>query len=151
MQPYFGLFKPKLQIFITFLFSEESNWSKCLYTYLKAIFIYELKPENSDQVETLMRMVPQLKKRIAGKSLPVEKFVVRKARKYLEQGKRLVAPVHEILSMWNQLSMLKNNENFRDLHLKKINEEFNLLEEKRSQLAPNLDHGLLYPSFFLLF
>jgi len=53
--------------------------------------------------------------------------------------------------MWNQLSMLKNNENFRDLHLKKINEEFNLLEEKRSQLAPNLDHGLLYPSFFLLF
>jgi len=94
MQPYFGLFKPKLQIFITFLFSEESNWSKCLYTYLKAIFIYELKPENSDQVETLMRMVPQLKKRIAGKSLPVEKFVVRKARKYLEQGKRLVAPVH---------------------------------------------------------
>jgi len=130
---------------------EESNWSKCLYTYLKAIFLYELKPENSDQVEALMRMVPQLKKRIAGKSLPVEKFVVRKARKYLEQGKRLVAPVHEILSMWNQLSMLKNNENFRDLHLKKINEEFNLLEEKRSQLAPNLDHGLLYLLFFFFF
>ena len=35
------------------------------------------------------RQIPQLKQRIAGKSLPTEKFAVVKAARYFEQGNRL--------------------------------------------------------------
>ena len=42
----------------------------------------------------LPRDVGPLKQRIAGKSIPMEKFVARKARKYFEQGERLVLPAH---------------------------------------------------------
>ena len=38
------------------------------------------------------REVPKLKQRIAGKSIPIEKFAVRKAQRYYDQGKRLVLP-----------------------------------------------------------
>ena len=40
------------------------------------------------------REVPKLKLRIAGKSIPFEKFAMKKAKRYLDQGNRLILPAY---------------------------------------------------------
>lgn len=80
---------------------EESNWSKCVYTYLQAISLYnyathdttiteEKKQEMIKEAGEMMARVPKAKQKIAGKSIPLEKFVARKARKFITQNNRLL-------------------------------------------------------------
>ena len=80
----------------------ESNWSKAIYLYLKAAFLYMADPEsNLSEITEMMKTVPTLLKRVAGKSVPMEKFVAMKARKFLAQGNKLLLPGYEIIYMWN--------------------------------------------------
>ena len=53
------------------------------------------------------RDIPSWKQRIAGKSLPMEKFCIRKAERYLEQGESLVLPVVELIYAWNGFTVLE--------------------------------------------
>merc|ERR1719319_1926333 len=68
----------------------ESRWSRCLYAYFKAVFYCMLDEELTDQERQdqleLMASVPRLKQRIAGKSLPMEKFAIRKAERFGKQN-----------------------------------------------------------------
>jgi len=48
----------------------------------------------SNRVLVGCRQVPLLKQRIAGKSLPVEKFAVKKSARYFEQNHRLTLPAY---------------------------------------------------------
>ena len=63
--------------------------------YQRAAFLAMLQPFGSDLDEPileLMRDVPKYKQRIAGKSIPIEKFAVYKSTMCLTQGKRLTLP-----------------------------------------------------------
>lgn len=51
-----------------------------------------------------MTEVPKLRQRIAGKSIPLEKFVARKARKCEAQGGRLLLPALEIAYILHAVS-----------------------------------------------
>ncbi|KAH0834300.1 hypothetical protein J3R83DRAFT_11675 [Lanmaoa asiatica] len=51
---------------------------------------------NHDGAAKLMQTVSGLRQRIAGKSIPLEKFAARKARKYLAQKNRLILPALEL-------------------------------------------------------
>ena len=67
----------------------ESRWSPCLYAYLKAALYCQLSEQLTaeqlaEQLE-LMGQVPKLKQRIAGKSIPMEKFAIKKAEKFETQ------------------------------------------------------------------
>ncbi|KAI8143507.1 hypothetical protein BJV82DRAFT_610694 [Fennellomyces sp. T-0311] len=84
---------------------KESNWSKAVYAYFKGITMFMLAKSEKDskkqkalltQAAYLMKKVPGLRQKIAGKSIPLEKFVARKARKYLEQENSLMFPDLEI-------------------------------------------------------
>uniref|UniRef100_A0A2K6V2E0 Tetratricopeptide repeat domain 39B n=1 Tax=Saimiri boliviensis boliviensis TaxID=39432 RepID=A0A2K6V2E0_SAIBB len=80
------------------LLCKESKWSKATYVFLKAAILSMLPEEDvaatNENVVTLFRQVESLKQRIAGKSLPTEKFAVRKARRY---SASLPAPVKLVL------------------------------------------------------
>ncbi|GAA6058492.1 hypothetical protein JCM10212_006931 [Sporobolomyces blumeae] len=86
------------------LLSKESNWSKAIYAYAKATTLYE-EGEEIAQANDIMRRVPDLMQRIAGKSIPLEKFVARRARKFVEQGNRLTLPGVELAYVLNCLGL----------------------------------------------
>ena len=52
------------------------------------------------------RNVPKWKQRIAGKSIPMEKFAIAKSKLFLEQNNRLTLPSLELIYMWNGFRIL---------------------------------------------
>ncbi|KAJ2888730.1 hypothetical protein FB639_000445 [Coemansia asiatica] len=104
---------------------KENNWNKAVYTYSLACCIWEEyvtisggTPPTDDSEKTqeqqcllgivcnLMAMVPRLQRKVAGKSIPIEKFVIRKARKFQEQGSFLMHPGVELVASWNLFSKI---------------------------------------------
>ncbi|GAA6051719.1 hypothetical protein JCM3770_002699 [Rhodotorula araucariae] len=83
---------------------KESNWSKAIYAYAKATTLYEEGVESA-KVNQTMAQVPDLMQRIAGKSIPLEKFVARRARKFVAQGNRLILPGIELAYVLNCLGL----------------------------------------------
>ncbi|KAJ3905420.1 hypothetical protein F5879DRAFT_950591 [Lentinula edodes] len=98
----------------------EATWSKSIYSYGMAVGLLELadalergelesEPKANitnekartpakmrEEATKLMEKVPGLRQKIAGKSIPLEKFVARKARKYISQDRRLALPMLEL-------------------------------------------------------
>ncbi|KAL8600738.1 hypothetical protein ACOMHN_057326 [Nucella lapillus] len=88
---------------------KESRWSKATYTYQKASFLLMCDDQTEDtkaHLRYLFSEVPRLKQRIAGKSLPFEKFTVAKAKRYTDQGEYLTLPAIELIYVWNGFSIL---------------------------------------------
>jgi len=110
---YRGLWREALKQASVLL--EESRWSPCIYSYLKAAFYCMLQSELTseevaDQAE-LFASVPKLKQRIAGKSLPMEKYACRKAERWHSQGGRLLVPGLELIYLWNGFSIIGRHYN----------------------------------------
>ncbi|TEB19564.1 hypothetical protein FA13DRAFT_1844951 [Coprinellus micaceus] len=90
----------------------EASWSKAIYGYGLAVCLVEMgKEKMNGEVERrrrrareLMKKVPDLRQRIAGKSIPLEKFVARKARKFESQNHRLILPGLELAYIFQSIS-----------------------------------------------
>lgn len=80
----------------------EATWSKATYTYSEAACLATLGEHA--EARKLMERVQGLRQKIAGKSIPVEKFVARKARKYLAQSDRLVLPALELAYVFHAIA-----------------------------------------------
>lgn len=50
--------------------------------------------------------MPRYKQRIAGKSLPMEKFAIKKAERFLAQKNQLTLPAVELMYLWNTFKIL---------------------------------------------
>eukprot|EP00123_Amoebidium_parasiticum_P014586 comp22566_c0_seq4/m.34393 comp22566_c0_seq4/g.34393 ORF comp22566_c0_seq4/g.34393 comp22566_c0_seq4/m.34393 type:complete len:532 (-) comp22566_c0_seq4:63-1658(-) len=88
----------------------DSKWSKAIYQYLEAAYTYMAIHHDSDHTPTtqeltdlakLFAAVAPFKQRIAGKSIPMEKFVIRKSRKFDMQGQYLMLPALEMMYAWS--------------------------------------------------
>ncbi|KAK2164553.1 hypothetical protein LSH36_62g07003 [Paralvinella palmiformis] len=91
---------------------KESRWSKATYTYQKAAFLMmcdDQTEETKVHINMLFKEVPKLKLRIAGKSIPFEKFAMKKAKRYLDQGNRLILPAYELIYVWNGFAVIGKN------------------------------------------
>lgn len=99
------------EIFATLL-CENSKWSRTIYTYQKAVVMLmrnDLTVAEQQTIETLMREARQYKQRIAGKSLPMEKFTIKKTERYFSEKKSLVLPAIELMYLWNAFKILGKN------------------------------------------
>ena len=66
----------------------------------------ELMPDEKETQIWLMKNIPKWKQRIAGKSIPIEKFAVDKAQRFIEQGNYLVLPGIELIYVSNGFKIL---------------------------------------------
>ena len=83
-----------------------------------------------------MHKVPSLKLKVAGKSLPMEKFAISKANRFLEQGNYLVLPVLEIIYVWNQFDIFGKSE----VMTKKVAELIDQCLENNMELGKDTTH-----------
>ncbi|CAO3650369.1 unnamed protein product [Cunninghamella blakesleeana] len=117
---------------------DESNWSKSVYNYLMAISLYQQAMECDvdekkdillSKVHDFIEKVPTSKKKVAGKSIPMEKFVSRKSHSYLRDG-HLISPDLEVLNIftafeWMPQDILLNNMDLIDKKLKTLDSSAN--------------------------
>lgn len=61
----------------------------------------DLTSSEKRTIDALMHDVPRYKQRIAGKSLPMEKFACKRAERYFLTGGKLVVPAIELMYLWN--------------------------------------------------
>ncbi|XP_076619930.1 tetratricopeptide repeat protein 39B [Colletes latitarsis] len=112
--------------------ADESNWSRTIYLYHKAVILIMQKPpsksEEKQLIDTLMMQAPIFKQRIAGKSLPMEKFVIKKTERYFAQKKNLVLPVFELMYVWNLFRIVGKRQDL-------ILNIFKLVEEAEKELT----------------
>lgn len=90
---------------------KDSKWSKAIYHYLIGVHLYMAKTlgqENIDQsvIDEYFNSVPKLVQKVAGRSIPLEKYVARKSRKYFLQDKRLWYPAFEFFVYWNMYRIM---------------------------------------------
>ncbi|KAI9490105.1 hypothetical protein BDB00DRAFT_769484 [Zychaea mexicana] len=109
---------------------KESNWSKAVYMYLKAVALYKLDSKDK-RVHELMQGVTAAKQKIAGKSIPMEKFVSRKSRKFIEQKDYLILPDLEILNAFTAFDFMPV-ETLKD-NFKRINQELESLDDDHNK------------------
>uniref|UniRef100_A0A671UIP4 Tetratricopeptide repeat protein 39B n=1 Tax=Sparus aurata TaxID=8175 RepID=A0A671UIP4_SPAAU len=93
------------------LLCKESRWSKAIYVYQKAAILSMMSEEEvkrtGEDVMELFRSVEGLKQRLAGKSIPTEKFAVRKSRRYKAANPiPLVIPALEMMYVWNGFTIV---------------------------------------------
>ncbi|XP_031719216.1 tetratricopeptide repeat protein 39B-like isoform X2 [Anarrhichthys ocellatus] len=93
------------------LLCKESKWSQATYTFQKAAILSMLPEEEvtelQENVIVLFRQVEGLRLRIAGKSIPTEKFAASKARRYSSSAPvKLVVPALEMMYVWNGFTVV---------------------------------------------
>ncbi|XP_033738777.1 tetratricopeptide repeat protein 39B-like [Pecten maximus] len=113
---------------------KESRWSKATYTYLKACFLLmceDRSQETQDHLVYLFGEVPKLKQRIAGKSIPLEKFAVHKAKRFQEEGNHLLLPALEMVYLLNGFNILSKNDPLLEPFLLITERTINEIVEKK--------------------
>jgi len=87
------------------LLLHESRWSRAIYGYQKGSFMVmmydRLSNEEKQELFQLFKDIPSWKQRIAGKSIPMEKFIIKKCSRFFGQGHVLLLPALELMYLWN--------------------------------------------------
>ncbi|KAI1883177.1 hypothetical protein AGOR_G00242530 [Albula goreensis] len=125
----------KMAYFYSDLLYKENTWSKATYAYMKGAYLSMMTTEDckvfgETEVE-LFRQVPGLKQKIAGKSLPTEKFAIRKARRYLTDNHMpLPVPPLEMMYIWNGYTVIGKNKELTEGMLQTLDEAQKTLEQQ---------------------
>lgn len=128
------------------LLREKSKWSQASYTYQYATFLYAQLVEeeragkcaaHSDEhakrmheICAIMRQVPELRMRYAGKTIPAEKFAITRAQRFLQQSNRLTLPQLEFLYVWNVFATLRSSPRIVERILERLDSELTHVDKQ---------------------
>lgn len=110
-----------------------------MYSYIIGVTIFTHSGPTADAREYFSR-VESLRLRIASKSIPIEKFVARKARKFQSQSNYLFAPVLELIYTCGFMRIIGTHGSELLLTLDK--EEAELKKQYAGRSVPNDVHSL---------
>jgi len=87
----------------------QSNWSKCIQTHIYASLLYMHMLESGDtslreEITHEMNEIPKLRRRIGGKTVPVEKLAIYTSARYFRENETLHVPIYEVFYFYNILS-----------------------------------------------
>lgn len=86
-------------------------------------------------LDGLMKEVPKYKQRIAGKSLPMEKFACKKTERFFAQQSFLYVPALELMYLWNLFKILGKHFPLADGVFRIVEENLNELEARQQKKA----------------
>lgn len=86
---------------------------------------------------------PKYKQRIAGKSLPMEKFAVKKTERFFAQQRQLTLPCIELMYLWNTFKILGKHFTLGDNILKLIDKALLDLDTKQNASKYDADNRAL--------
>lgn len=89
------------------------------------------------------REVPQYKQRIAGKSLPMEKFTIKKANRFFSEQKNLVLPAIELMYLWNVFKVLGKHFHLADNVYKLIEKAQQALDARTERSKYDVENRAL--------
>ena len=87
----------------------QSNWSRCVQTHVYASLLYMQLMESGDEtmkdkIAYEMSQLPKLRRRIGGKTVPVEKLAMYMSTRFFRDNHSLSVPIYEIFYFYNILS-----------------------------------------------
>ncbi|XP_023446783.2 tetratricopeptide repeat protein 39B-like [Dasypus novemcinctus] len=124
------------------LLSQNSRWSKAIYTYSKAM-ILALLPSDfmksvSEDMISLFLQVDSLRIKILGTSVPIEKFVAEKSKRYATTSGWFTAqPILEFIYAWSGFRVMSKRLDLISSWLSIIEKGQVLLQEN-----PNKEYGM---------
>ncbi|MEQ2296230.1 Tetratricopeptide repeat protein 39B [Ameca splendens] len=124
------------------LLCKENKWSQATYVFQKAAILSMLPEEEvtklGENVVALFRQVDGLRLRIAGKSIPTEKFAAKKAQRYSSPNPlKLVVPALEMMYVWNGFTVVGKRPELTEAILSTLE---NAEEQLRNDSAPSEYH-----------
>lgn len=78
------------------------------------LMLPNLTSAEKQTIDNLIRDCPAYKQRIAGKSLPMEKFICKKSERYFAQDKMLCLPAIELMYVWNTFKVMSKQYDIAD-------------------------------------
>ncbi|XP_015786622.1 tetratricopeptide repeat protein 39B [Tetranychus urticae] len=107
---------------------KDCKWSPCTSLYMEACFRYMVNLEKKDpilaeEISKNMKQVPKSMRRVAGKSIYLEKSLVKRSQLYFLEGETLLLPVMELFYIWNIFPILGKCPKMLDRLLQTVEKE----------------------------
>ncbi|XP_019410284.1 PREDICTED: tetratricopeptide repeat protein 39B [Crocodylus porosus] len=113
----------------------QGNFEKAIYVFQKAAILCMLPDDDvkktGEDIVSLFRQIEGLRQRIAGKSIPTEKFAVRKSRRYASSRPvKLILPALEMMYVWNGFAVVGKRTDLTESLLITIEKEETALQNE---------------------
>lgn len=123
------------------ILKEQCNWSPATNQYQYACFLYMVMEAKGDesmrpQIDAAMALVPELKVRYAGKTIPPEKYAITKANMYIAGDKDLTLPAFELFYVWNIFAYAAGSTELCEPIMKLIEDKFEEVKDYPDQGKP---------------
>ena len=102
------------------------------------------KPELKNEVVEEMTKIPKLRRRIGGRTIPMEKLALYISDKFFSQNEFLILPIYELFYFFNIFSHTGGRAEHLDPMLARLEEEMSKLCQENDQPPPeNVDNYVL--------